>query len=136
MYQLTPTGVKRLDDGAQIPSDTANADWRAYLAWLALGNHPQPANPPDVFTLAVAAVQQRLDAFAQTRGYDGILSACTYTASAVPKFAAEGAYCVQSRDGHWSACYQMLADVQAGRRATPTLDEVIAAMPVLVWPAA
>ncbi len=44
MYQLTQTsGVKRLSDGAFIPSDDGNRDWMAYRAWLAAGNVPSPA---------------------------------------------------------------------------------------------
>ena len=48
--------------------------------------------------LIVNKTQKRLDDFAKTRNYDGILSACTYATSEVPKFNAEGVYCVQIRD--------------------------------------
>lgn len=81
-----------------------------------------------------AAVQQRLDDFAQTRGYDGILSAATYATSAVPKFAAEGQYAVNARDAAWAKCYEILAAVESGSRPMPTLDELIAELPVLAWP--
>jgi len=51
MYQLinnqitdSVTCVKRLDDSAFVPFDPANTDYQAYLAWLAEGNEPLPAD--------------------------------------------------------------------------------------------
>jgi hypothetical protein len=89
---------------------------------------------PNVEVGVISAVQKRLDDFAQTRNYFGIMSACTYTASGVPKFQAEALYCVAIRDKHWATCYQILADVQAGLRPVPTVDEVLKEMPDLIWP--
>lgn len=43
MYTLHPSHVVR-DDGATIPFDPLNADYAAYLQWVADGN--TPASPP------------------------------------------------------------------------------------------
>ena len=83
----------------------------------------------------VSATQLRLDTFAQTRNYMGILSAATYATSNVPRFQAEGEYCVNQRDATWAKLYEMLAEVQAGTRPMPTgYADIEAELPVLVWP--
>jgi hypothetical protein len=42
MYKQQQNGVKRLTDGAYIPDDMRNAQWRDYLKWLEKGNTPEP----------------------------------------------------------------------------------------------
>lgn len=81
-----------------------------------------------------AAVQARLDDWAKTRNYDGILSACTYATSTVPKFAAEGQAAVVARDATWNAMYALLEDVQDGTHPMPTgYADVEPIMPSLEW---
>ena len=38
------TSIKRIEDGAWIPFDPANMDYQDYLAWVAEGNTPDPAD--------------------------------------------------------------------------------------------
>jgi len=90
----------------------------------------------EIMTAIVSATQARLDNFAKTRNYDGILSACTYATSSMPKFLAEGQYCVDARDATWATLYSILADVQAGTRTMPlSFADVEGELPALAWPA-
>lgn len=79
------------------------------------------------------AVQRHLDDTAKVRGYDDILSACTYANSLNATFKIEGLAAVAWRDDVWSCCYGALAAVQSGTRAIPTEAELIAELPVMVW---
>ena len=80
--------------------------------------------------------QARLDDFAKTRNYDGILSACTYATSGVPTFASDGQYAVTARDNTWATLYTVMAEVQAGTRPIPSgFADVEALLPILTWPA-
>lgn len=95
---------------------------------------PPPPTTEQIIAGFTYAIQQRLDDFAKTRGYDNILSAATYATSTVAKFATEGQYAVDARDATWAKCYEILAVVEAGTRPVPTLDELLAELPALTWP--
>ena len=79
--------------------------------------------------------QKRLDDFAQTRNYDGILSAASYATSTNLKFQIEGQYCVDVRDLTWAKLYEILAEIQAGTRQAPnSFSDIESELPVLSWP--
>lgn len=108
--------------------------------WISAGNTPLPyeplkLSPAEQISALQVAVQARLDAFAQERYYDGILSACTYAAGTVPNFKSDGQTCVNARDLTWGACFKVLGEVKAGKRQIPTEEELLAMLPALKWPA-
>ncbi len=69
----------------------------------------------------------------QQRNYKDIVSACSYAVSTDETFAKEGQACIVWRDTCWRKCYEMLAEVKAGTRPIPTLEEVITELPKLEW---
>ena len=77
-YKLLKGGcVLRLVDSVSIPPDEGNVDWREYLAWVAQGNTPAPAETPEEIAARQAreakkaqmaqTVSQNLPTFAQVQ---------------------------------------------------------------------
>lgn len=76
------------------------------------------------------AVQRHLDARAKAKGYDNIFTAATYADEpAVAQFQTEGRAFRQWRSNVWAKCYQIMADVQAGLRPQPSVEQLIAELP-------
>lgn len=82
----------------------------------------------------LSKVQEHLDNTARTRGYDGILSACSYAVSTVNRFRDEGLACVAWRDEVWLYCYDQLDRVRRGERSIPNSpEEFIQELPEILW---
>ena len=117
-----------------IPSDVANIG-DSYKDGEFV-KHPVPEKPIEQLQKEIIdSTQHRLDNFAKTRNYDGILSACTYATSTVSKFQSEGQYCVNARDATWATLYQLFDDVTNGIKPMPqSFADVEPLLPELVWP--
>jgi hypothetical protein len=103
--------------------------------WNGTSFAPAPIPPDQIKAEIMTATQQRLDTFAKTRLYDGVLSLCTYATSPNPKFQAEGQYGVEARDTTWATLYEIMEEVQAGTRPMPSgYSEIESELPVLQWP--
>lgn len=96
---------------------------------------PQPAPYEDTVNHIVKETQAYLDAFAQTRGYDGILSLVSYISSTSPKFASEAQYGLESRDATWQKVYEIIEQIKVGTRPRQTrFIDIVAELPPLQWP--
>lgn len=79
--------------------------------------------------------QNHLDAFAQTKGYSNIMSACSYANSTNAIFKLEGTYAVGARDNTWSTLYNIFAEVSANTRPPiGSFSQIVDELPPLKWP--
>lgn len=88
-------------------------------------------DPTKVIATFEVAVQTYMDDAAKLRGYDSLLSACTYVTSSSLKFSAEGIAFSNWRDAVWTKCFEIQAAVQAGARDIPSLHQLMAELPLL-----
>ena len=85
--------------------------------------------------LAADIVLDKLDKFAQEKGYDDIRSCVSYTASTNPKFKAEADIAIAKRDQAWTNLYTYLDEVVAGTKPVPeSWADIEANLPEFTWP--
>lgn len=153
MFYAKSTGGFYSDEihGGNIPADAVEVTSEQYAALLAgqadgkiikadaegfpvLADPPQPP-PEQIEAQKVALVQSHMDDAARALRYDSIANAVTYAEeSAVPKFQAEGQAFRAWRSLVWAKCYEILADVQEGKRDIPADADLIAELPPLQLP--
>jgi hypothetical protein len=96
-----------------------------------------PADPDEVAELITStfeqAIQAHLNAAAVNNGYDDIMTAISYAEEpAVPRFQNDGKAFRAWRSLVWAYAYEQLAEVKAGARAQPTIEEFLGELPALV----
>jgi hypothetical protein len=136
-YDLpTPSATcyQKLIDAAPMEVD---GKWQAQYETVDMSPEEISSVDASIQAEIINNTQLRLDKFAATKGYDSILSACTYATSHIPQFATEGQYAVSARDTTWAALYSLLGQILAGEKPMPTgFDdtEVQNILPELTWP--
>lgn len=108
------------------------------IAWdnLAYIKGTEPEEPLEVKNRRITealtkTAQEYLDFAAQAMGYTNCNSACTYIDTGVRKYDIEGAAFRKWRSAVWNNFYDILAEVLAGDRAEPSVDELVKLLPKL-----
>jgi hypothetical protein len=77
-----------------------------------------------------AAIQSKLDEAARAKGFDNIHTAASYADEpSVPRFQTDGIAFREMRSLVWAASYVIMAEVKAGLRTMPTIDELLLELP-------
>ena len=83
----------------------------------------------------ISKTQERLEAFAQSRGYDGVDSVAKYNGSKNPRYAADFRTISAACSDTWDAVFAYQNDVITGQTPKPTgYADVEPHLPVLEWP--
>lgn len=93
----------------------------------------QPPTTEQIIEGFKSEIQATLDDAARAKGYDDIVSACSY-AGYPNVFQAEAIAFGQWRANVWAYGYGELDKVIAGTRPVPTIAEILAELPALVLP--
>ncbi|MGZ8171799.1 MULTISPECIES: hypothetical protein [Methylobacter] len=95
---------------------------------------------PPMLTIAdyEKAIQDHLDTSASKRGYGDnrtspAVSIVTYDNDPNPRFSSDAAIFKAWRSAVWTHCYEVLSAVESGGRVAPSIDALMAELPVLDW---
>ena len=121
--QMPPsTGVVRDEDGAFIPDEPCNADWRTYQAWLAAGNAATPASAPPPAPIAVqmwqAKAALKAAAFSPSQAQDVVLAV---VANATNLLDAADALIAASGDVPLQAFWEYASQLQSNNATIAAL---------------
>lgn len=123
--------ILRYQEFDDKPDDPVGKGW----VWREAPMEQHVDTPEVIKARLIMLVQRHLDEAAQAMHYDDIKSAVTYADEpSVAKFQNEGRAFRVWRSLVWAYCYDVMAEVEAGTRAIPSSEELIAELPALVMP--
>ena len=94
---------------------------------------PPPPTPEQTLQSYEAAIEGRLDQFAQSRGYRHGDRLASYKGSSNATWAAEADRFIGLREATWTKFISISDDIKSGKRTMPELDELLAELPALTW---
>ena len=94
---------------------------------------PPAPTPSQIVSAQEAVVRAYLNAGAAQRHYDSITTVCSYSTSTNVQFKSDADTCIPWRDACWEHYLIYVQSVASGA-STWTDAELIADLPVLVWP--
>ncbi len=100
--------------------------------YIAKHTPPEPT-PEEIIRGYEDAVQAHLDATAQSRGYDNTYTCLSYLSSTDDIWYRESRAFNAWRDQVWRRCHEILNAVMAGEYAPPSIEELLAMLPVIDW---
>ncbi|KRE22563.1 hypothetical protein ASE66_25570 [Bosea sp. Root483D1] len=116
-----------------VVEEGQSARWDG-VGWVVVEPAPPPEPPPTTVDDYRFAIQSHLDATARQRNYDGALTCSSYVNSTNPGWAIEALAFVTWRDAVWTYAYAEFGKVQSGEREQPSVAEILAELPTIVWP--
>jgi hypothetical protein len=149
-YYYAPSTQGFYIDGLNqhIPSDAiviTEQKWMDLVSGLAAGKEifiadgvpelidPPAPTPSEIVTAQESVVRAYLNAGAAQRHYDSITTVCSYSTSTNVVFKADADACIPWRDACWEHYLIYVQTVTSGAPVW-TDAELIADLPVLVWP--
>ena len=100
--------------------------------WYLQGYAPKyEPTPEEIQKQLTDAIQRVLDSKAQELLYDNCLSVCSYIDTGIQKFDDEGRCFRAWRSQVWAKGYEILAQVQEGKREIPTEQQLLDELPEL-----
>jgi hypothetical protein len=133
--ELASIGVYRVID-APIPADKITTGWSLSFDGLnvirtfSIADRPPP-QPPTLDQYR-DAIQVHIDSVAKSKDYRDGFALAGYVSSTIPQWKAEAETFIAWRDAVWIAAYTLLD--QHDPTNPPSIDDVIAALPGIVWP--
>lgn len=113
-------------EGVEKPSED-------YLESL-LPQYEFELNLNDFQLISTNAVRAHIDSVAQSKLYDSAISCASYTTSTNPQWKSEAETFIAWRDSVLAFCYSKLEAIRNQQIPIPTIPELLASLPEIVWP--